>query len=121
MSYKKYWIALAIVIIGSFAVLGGGGAADDQPSPAASRCLYDGWAASFHRQLHHRRAGRVAVHRRAGDWHSVGTRRVRGSRLERGLAASRIKYPSRHVGGESWSGAVLRHSAWINRPSSKRV
>ena len=40
MSYKRYWVALAIVIIGSFAVLGGVGQKDDQPGSAHSRCVY---------------------------------------------------------------------------------
>ncbi len=39
MSYKRYWVALAIVIIGSFAVLGGVGTEDDQRSSAHPRCV----------------------------------------------------------------------------------
>ena len=48
--------------------------------------------------IHHRWAGRLAIDRRPGDWHGLGSRRVRRSRLERRLAASRVGDSAQHIG-----------------------
>jgi len=74
---KRYWIALALSIIGSFAVLGGVGRqmiSKLRACPMSIRRMGN----FYLREFEYRRAGRVAVHRRARDWHSVGTRRIRG-------------------------------------------
>ena len=91
MSYKRYWVALAIVIIGSFAVLGGVGRKMISEAPPIPDVYSAKWAASFHRQFHHRRTRCLAVHRRTGDRYRLGSRRLCCARLERRLAASGIR------------------------------
>ena len=108
MSYKRYWVALAIVIIGSFAVLGGVGRKMISEAPPIPRCLHHRRAASLHRQFHHRWPGCLAVHRRTGNRHSLGSRRLCRARLERRLAAPGIGDPAEHLGCQRRGGQFRR-------------
>src|ERR1035438_10469353 len=53
-----------------------------------------------HRQFNHRWAGCLAIHRRSGNRHRLGARRICGARLERRLAAQGIGDIAQHLGCE---------------------
>ena len=79
MSYKRYWVALAIVIIGSFAVLGGVGRKMISQAPPIPDVYTTDGQLLFTGTIHHRRARCLAIDRRAGDRHGLGPWRVRRS------------------------------------------
>jgi len=107
MSYKRYWVALAIVIIGSFAVLGGVGRKMISEAPPF-RCVFGGRAASLYRKYHHDGQG---------VWQSIGGQEIgtvwatalmspqTGARI----GCTGIRNSAQHLGAPSWC-SKLRYS-----------
>ena len=98
MNYKRYWLALAVVILGSFAVLGTIGHKMISQAPPIPDVYSAEGNLLFDRFDHHRWPGSVAVNRRPGNRNHLGSWRLRGARLERGLAAPGIRDAAGHVG-----------------------
>ena len=97
MSYKRYWWALAIVIIGSFAVLGGVGRkmiSEAPPLPDVyttdGQLLFTGSSITDGQGVWQSIGGQ--------EIGSLGSRRLRRTRLERGLAAPGIGDSAQHLG-----------------------
>ena len=100
MSYKRYWVALAIVIIGSFAVLGGVGRkmiSEAPPIPdvynTEGQLLFTGSSITDGQGVWQSIGGQ--------EWHRMGPRRVCSARLERGLAAPGIGDSAEHLGSQN--------------------
>ena len=120
MSYKRYWVALAVVIIGSFAVLGGVGRKMISHAPPIPDVYTTDGQLLFTGTIHHRWPRRLAIHRRPGDRYGLGPWRLRGAGLERRLAASRVRDFARPLGCQEMGRATLPHSAWTNKQYSRR-
>ena len=104
MNYRRYWLALAVVIIGSFAVLGGVGRKMISEAPPIPDVYSAGGQLLFTGSIHYRWARSMAVDRRTGDRHSLGSWSLRRARLERRLAAPGIRDSAEYLGRQSWCG-----------------
>ena len=114
MQYKKLWIALGLVMFVSFTVLGVvgyKGIKNGPPTPEQSR--HRRRARTVHRRDDSQRTKRVAVDRRPGDRHHLGSRRLRRSRLERRLSASAVGNRSRSLGAAAGICQLCRHAGGI--------
>ena len=102
MQYRKLWIALGVVMLVSFTVLGSRRLQSDQQRAAHSeQGRHDRRTRAVHRRNHSQRAKRLAVNRRPGDRDDLGPRRLRCSRLERRLSSSAVSHRSRSLGAGS--------------------
>ena len=90
MAYKKLWIALGLVLIVSFAVLGGVGSRSSRARRPFRRRFWWLEGRPYSTAATFRTDKRLAIDRRPGGWHRLGPRIVRGARLVGRLAASRM-------------------------------
>ena len=91
MQYKKLWIAFGLIMLVSFAVLGGVGyKAINNGPPIPAKVVTSGWTTVVHRRDDSRRTECLAINRRAGNRHDLGTWSLCRSRLERGLSSSPV-------------------------------
>ena len=99
MSYKKLWIALGMVMVVSFAVLGGVGIKILTSAPPIPSQVLVAWRRGpIRRRRHSGWTRRLAIHRRPGGWHHLGPRILRGAGLVGRLAASRMHVRPRPLG-----------------------
>ena len=99
MSYRKLWIALVLVLVISFAVLGGVGInVMNNAPPIPSRVVTSDGRTLFDRGHHLGWPERMAVDRRPGSGDDLGTRFLHRPRLDGGLAAPRVSIHPGPVG-----------------------
>ena len=120
MSYKRYWVALAIVIIGSFAVLGGvGRKMISQAPPLPDVYTTDGQLLFTGRSITDGQ----------GVWQSIGGQEIgtvwgHGAYVAPDWSADWLHRES-EILLNSWAAARARRtslpSIWINKPSSRRA
>ena len=120
MQYKKLWIALGVVMLISFAVLGGVGykainSAPPIPSKvvtADGQVLFTGETIRNGQNVWQSTGG-------PGDRHHLGTRRLCRSRLERRLSASPIRDRAESLGARAGICELCRRSGGNTRRTAR--